>query len=67
MRTPIVVEGTVKAAGTLEVQEKLNLPAGQVQVTLVPIAEPPTDDPFWHRMQAIWTGQKTRGYIPRTN
>ena len=67
MSTPVViVEGTVRADGTLEVEEKVNLPAGKVQVTLVPVPEPPQDDPFWQRMRTIWAGQKARGHIPRT-
>jgi hypothetical protein len=67
MSTPVViVEGTVRADGTLDVQEKVNLPAGRVQVTLVPVPELPKDDPFWQRMQAIWSQQKARGHVPRT-
>jgi hypothetical protein len=67
MSTPIViVEGTIKADGTLEVPEKVNLPAGKVQVTLVPLPELPEDDPFWQRMKAIWADQKARGHVPRS-
>jgi hypothetical protein len=67
MSTPVViVEGTVKADGTLEVSEKVNLPAGKVQVTLVSLPELPADDPFWQRMQAIWSGQNARGHVPRS-
>lgn len=66
MSTPVVtVEGIVKPDGTLEVAEKVNLPAGKVQVTLVPLSEPPPDDPFWQRMREIWEGQKARGHVPR--
>jgi hypothetical protein len=66
MSTPVViVEGIVRSDGTLEVREKVNLPAGKVQVTLVPMPELPQDDPFWQRMQRIWEGQKARGHIPR--
>ena len=67
MNTPVViVEGTVRADGTLEVHEKVNLPAGKVQVTLVPWPDLPRDDPFWQRMQAIWEGQRARGHVPRS-
>ena len=67
MSTPVgTVEGIVKPDGTLEVFEKVNLPAGKVQVTLVPLSEPPQDDPFWQRMQQIWAGQKARGHVPRS-
>ena len=67
MSTPIaVVEGTVNPDGTLELQGKVNLPAGKVQVTLVPMPELPQDDPFWQLMRGIWSGQKARGHIPRS-
>lgn len=67
MSTPVViVEGTVKADGTLEVSEKVNLPAGKVQVTLVPLPDLPEDDPFWQLMRGIWAGQKARGHVPRS-
>lgn len=66
MSTPIaVVEGTIKPDGTLELQVKVNLPAGKVQVTMVPMPELPRDDPFWGLMQRIWAGQKARGHVPR--
>ena len=60
-----VVHGTIKPDGTLELGEKLSLPAGPVQVTVVPLPEVPKDDSFWQRMQAIWVGQQTRGHVPR--
>lgn len=62
----IVVEGTIKLDGTLELDQKLNLTPGRVQVTLVPLPELPANDPFWQRMQALWQGQKARGFVPRT-
>jgi hypothetical protein len=67
MSTPItVVEGMIRPDGTLELPEKLTLPAGRVQVTLVPIPDLPGDDPFWQRMTAMWAAQKARGHAPRT-
>jgi len=66
MSTPIaVVEGIVNPDGTLVLQEKVNLPPGKVQVTLVPMTDLPEDDPFWQRMKAIWAGQKAHGHVPR--
>jgi hypothetical protein len=62
----VVVEGTLKPDGTLELDRKPNLAPGRVQVTVVPVAELPKDDPFWQRMQAIWDGQKARGFVPRS-
>ena len=67
MDTPVVtVEGFVKPDGTVEVPGKVDLPAGKVQVTLVPLPESTGDDPFWHRMQKIWEGQEARGHVPRS-
>jgi hypothetical protein len=67
MDAPVVtVEGIVKPDGTVEVPGKVDLPAGKVQVTLVPMPESPRDDPFWQRMQKIWEGQKARGHVPRS-
>ena len=67
MSTSIVtVEGIVKPDGTVEVPEKVDLPPGKVQVTLVPLPELPQDDPFWQRMQKIWAGQRARGHVPRS-
>lgn len=62
----VIVEGTVSADGTVEVSEKVNLPAGKVQVTLVPLPELPENDPFWQLMRGIWAGQKARGHVPRS-
>jgi hypothetical protein len=67
MSTPVVtVEGIVKPDGTVEIPEKVDLPAGKVQVTLVPLPELPPDDPFWQRTEQIWAGQRARGHVPRT-
>jgi hypothetical protein len=67
MSTPIaILEGTVNPDGTLELQEKVNLPAGRVQVTLIPVPDLPQNDPFWQLMQGIWAGQKARGHIARS-
>jgi 50S ribosomal subunit-associated GTPase HflX len=62
----IVMEGTLKPDGTLELDGKPNLAPGRVQVMLAPLPELPADDPFWQRMRAIWEGQKARGFVPRT-
>lgn len=51
-----VIEGTLRPDGTLELDEKPNLPAGRVKVVLrqETEAERPAETPFWRRMQAIW-------------
>jgi len=54
--TETVIEGTLKPDGTLELDEKPNLPAGRVTVVLRQenLVMLPKDDPFWQRMQAMW-------------
>jgi hypothetical protein len=67
MNVPAVtLEAVVKADGTLELQERIALPPGRVQVTIVPIPELPANDPFWQRMQALWAAQRARGHVPRS-
>src|SRR5690348_2227422 len=61
-----IVQGTIKDDGTVELKEKISLPPGPVEVTVVPLPELPKDDPFWESMRAIWAGQKARGHVPRT-
>ena len=62
----VTVPGIVKPDGTLELEGKLLLPAGKVQVTVQPLPELPRDDPFWQMMEEIWAGQKARGHVPRS-
>ncbi|HZV06091.1 MAG TPA: hypothetical protein VE999_13520 [Gemmataceae bacterium] len=67
MSGTVVIQGVVNPDGTLELPEKVNLPAGRVQVTVAPLPELPKDDPFWQMMQRIWDGQKARGHVPRSS
>ena len=62
----VVVEGRVQPDGTLEVTEKVNLPAGPVHVTVQPVAEPVQPDRFWKMMESIWVDLRASGRIPRT-
>jgi coenzyme F420-reducing hydrogenase gamma subunit len=62
----VVVEGTVQPDGTLEVTQKVNLPAGRVHVTVQPVTEPVQPDRFWKMMESIWVDQRVRGRTPRT-
>lgn len=58
--------GTLKPDGALELDEKPNLPAGRVRITMEPLPESsPTPDPFVARIEAIWAGQRARGHVPR--
>jgi hypothetical protein len=43
----IVVHGSVKSDGSLELDEKLQLPAGRVQVTVQPVIEPTAPKENW--------------------
>jgi hypothetical protein len=65
-----VVEGTLKPDGTLELDEKPNLPSGRVTVVLRQQIETKTPQPlgdeFFQHMEQIWSGQKARGFIPRS-
>jgi len=60
------MQGTVRADGTLELDEKVSMPVGRVLVTVQPVVQPSVDDPFWQRMEQIWAGQRARGHVPRT-
>lgn len=66
----VVIEGTLKPDGTLELDQKPNLPAGRVTVVLrleTAVKSPrPLDDTFFQMMEEIWAGQKARGFVPRT-
>jgi hypothetical protein len=62
------VHGTVQADGSLVLDEKLDLPAGRVRVTVQTCTEPKNPDPakFLAMMESIWADQKVRGHVPRS-
>ena len=62
----VVVEGTAGFDGTLEVSQKVELPAGRVHVTVEPVAELVQPDRFWKMMESIWAAQLASGRAPRT-
>ena len=64
--THVVVEATLKPDGSLELDSKLNLPPGRVQLIVQPLAERPKDDPFWQMMEKIWADRKAAGLTPRS-
>ena len=64
--TETVVEGTLKSDGTLELDQKPNLPAGRVTVIVQTLPDLPDGDPFWDMMKSIWAGQKARGHVARS-
>ena len=62
----VVVAGTLKPDGTLELDEKPKLAPGRVQVIVQALPELPDGDPFWDMMKSIWAQQKARGHVPRS-
>jgi predicted transcriptional regulator len=64
----IEVQGTVRPDGTLNLDEKLGLPAGRVRVTVRMCHDSDKPDPgrFGALMERIWADQKARGHVPRT-
>jgi hypothetical protein len=66
MSAQVVVQGMLKSDGTLELDEKVLMPAGRVLVTVQPVVQPPPDDPFWQMLERIWAGQRARGHVPRS-
>jgi len=63
---PLVVEGTLTAEGTLQLDERPNLPAGRVRVTVQLLQQAAAGETLMSRMQAVWAGQKGRGHVPRS-
>jgi len=64
--TAVVIEGRVQPDGTLELTQKVNLPAGPVHVTIEPVSEPVQPDRFWKMMESIWADHRATGRTPRT-
>ena len=63
--TQAVVQGTLKPDGTLELDEKPNLPPGRVRVSLDMEAIPARED-TWTVLERIWAERKARGMKSRT-
>lgn len=65
----IEVAGTLRADGTLQLDEKPNLAPGRVTVVLRHEGQTAKDQPpgetFFRLMDEIWAGQKARGLVPR--
>jgi hypothetical protein len=59
----IVVQGTLKADGTLELDERPNLAPGRVTVVLRPQVEPsPPQEDWWQHLQRIRAEREAAGY-----
>jgi hypothetical protein len=65
--TEVVLEGTLKPDGTLELDAKPQLPPGRVRVTVASaLAADQPKGGTWAVLQRIWAEQKARGHRPRT-
>jgi hypothetical protein len=64
--TSVTVRGVVKPDGTLELEGKIALPAGKVQVTVQAMPELPEGDPFFDLLQGIWAARAEAGLAPRS-
>lgn len=60
--TEITVEGTLKPDGTLDLDQKPNLPAGRVTVIVRQQIEPSIQEGWWPYMQRIRAEREAAGY-----
>jgi Skp family chaperone for outer membrane proteins len=66
MSSQVVVHGRLRPDGTLELDERVNLPPGEVQVTIQPVAEEMGKENFAAFLQQVRAEQETYGFVPRT-
>jgi len=65
--TQVVMDGTLQPDGTLELDERPNLPPGRVRVTMqAATVRSPTRVGLMERMEAVWADQKARGDVARS-
>ena len=62
---PLVVHGQIRPDGTLQVEEKVNLPPGPVTVTVQAMATP-TGKRTLQVLQEIWAEREARGMVGRS-
>jgi hypothetical protein len=60
----VVMQGVVKPDGTLQIDGKIPLPAGRVNVTLEPTPSPEETDPFLAMLQRVWEIREQSGVKP---
>jgi hypothetical protein len=64
--TEVVIEGTLNADGTLELDHKPDLPPGRVTVRMQPLLVLPTGDPFFDLLRGIWAARDQAGLAARS-
>jgi hypothetical protein len=62
----VVIQGIVRADGTLELEGKVPLPAGRVSVTLQSAPYSQETDPFFVMLREIWAARERAGLPART-
>lgn len=59
---PVIVQGRVRPDGTLELDQKIVLPAGPVQITIHPVSEPEEGhEDWWQNLQRARATLEARG------
>jgi hypothetical protein len=61
----IEIQGTLREDGTLVLDNKPNLPAGRVKVTVEPVPDYKKTE-IWQFFERIWAEQRASGHVPRT-
>jgi hypothetical protein len=59
------LQGTLRADGTIVLDEKPDLPPGRVRVTVQPVLDLTQTD-VWQVLERIWADQRARGHVPRS-
>jgi hypothetical protein len=62
----VVIYGVVKPDGSLQLEGKVPLPVGKVQITVQAVAEPSEGDPFFDMLKGIWAARAEAGLTPRS-
>jgi hypothetical protein len=62
----VVVPGRLNPDGTIEVTQRIDLPPGDVRVTVQAVSGGPPKESVWKVLERIWSAQRARGFRART-
>jgi hypothetical protein len=65
MSTAIEIQGTLREDGTLQLDQKPNLPPGRVRVIVQAIPDLKQTD-IWQFFERMWAEQRARGHVSRS-